>query len=138
MSGLVLVQPSFYTGHVRTPLVKCWTDFGHLRYVAGHIYKCPGLVPAQPRFFTGHHRLIHGQYLKMSRTGNGKLLVSGNGISMVSDTGPFTTFTLDIGRTGVGPRGPEAPDTNIGPTLDQNSCTVRVSCSEFILNFCKI
>ena len=52
--------------------------------------------------------------------------MSSNGISMVSDTGPFTTFTLDIGRTGVGPRGPEAPDTNIGPTLDQNSCTVRV------------
>ena len=60
----------------------------------------------------------------MSWTGNGKLLVSGNGISMVSDTGPFTTFTLDIGRTGVGPRGPGAPDTNVGPTLDQNSCAV--------------
>ena len=62
----------------------------------------------------------------MSRTGNGKLLVSGNGIPMVSDTGPFTTFTLEIGRTGVGPRGPEAPDTNVGPTLHLNSCAVRV------------
>ena len=62
----------------------------------------------------------------MSRTGNGKLLVSGNGIPMVSDTGPFTTFTLEIGRTGVGPRGPGAPDTNVGPTLHQNSCAVGV------------
>ena len=66
----------------------------------------------------------------MSRTGNGKLLVSGNGIPMVSDTGPFTTFTLEIGRTGVGPRGPGAPDTNVGPTLHQNSCAVRAVRAE--------